>query len=125
MPRNRHPSDLLAAVPGQTSQYSTMPVPRCGFNRVRDLHRQFKWEFCNIVHGDFTPILAKHSKSFSLLDSISVGIDRMQRNFEPMRKQVETWRSSELTTVAAKMIIYEAFIESELEVPKHLSLIHI
>jgi len=34
----------------------------------------------------------------------------MQRNFEPMRKQVETWRSSELTTVAAKMIIYEAFI---------------
>src|SRR2546429_3143400 len=39
--------------------------------------------------GDFTPVLAKHSKSFSLLDSISVGIDRMQRNFEPMRKQVE------------------------------------
>ena len=71
--------------------------------------------------GDFTPVLAKHSKSFSLLDSISVGIDRMQRNFEPMRKQVETWRSSELTTVAAKMIIYEAFIESELEVPKHLA----
>jgi len=71
--------------------------------------------------GDFTPVLAKHSKSFSLLDSISVGIDRMQRNFEPMRKQVETWRRSELTTVAAKMIIYEAFIESELEVPKHLA----
>ena len=45
----------------------------------------------------------------------------MQRNFEPMRKQVETWRSSELTTVAAKMIIYEAFIESELEVPKYLA----
>jgi hypothetical protein len=47
--------------------------------------------------GDFTPVLAKHSKSFSLLDSISVGIDRMQRNFEPMRKQVEAWRGSELT----------------------------
>jgi hypothetical protein len=71
--------------------------------------------------GDFTPVLAKHSKSFSLLDSISVGVDRMQRNFEPMRKQVETWRASELTTVSAKMIIYEAFIESELEVPKHLA----
>jgi hypothetical protein len=48
--------------------------------------------------------LAKHSKSFSLLDSISVGIDRMQRNFEPMRKQVEAWRT-ELSTVAAQMII--------------------
>ena len=75
----------------------------------------------NIVSGAFTPVLAKHSKSFSLLDSISVGVDRMQRNFEPMRRQVETWRNAELTTVAAKMIIYEAFIESELEVPKHLA----
>ena len=69
----------------------------------------------------FTTVLAKHSKSFSLLDSISVGVDRMQRNFEPMRTQVEAWRSAELTTVTAKMIIYEAFIESELEVPKHLA----
>jgi hypothetical protein len=36
-------------------------------------------------------VLTKHSKSFSLIDCISVGVDRMQRNFEPMRKQVETW----------------------------------
>jgi hypothetical protein len=34
----------------------------------------------------FTPVLAKHSKSFSLIDCISVGGDRMQRNFDPMRK---------------------------------------
>ena len=71
--------------------------------------------------GDFTPVLAKHSKSFSLVDAISVGVDRMQRNFEPMRKQVEAWRQTELSDVSAKMIIYEAFIESELEVPKHLA----
>jgi len=37
--------------------------------------------------GDFTPVLAKHSKSFSLIDCISVGVDRMQRNFEPMRNR--------------------------------------
>jgi hypothetical protein len=49
--------------------------------------------------GDFTPVLAKHSKSFSLIDCISVGVDRMQRNFEPMRKQVEAWQRSELTDV--------------------------
>jgi hypothetical protein len=73
-----------------------------------------------VFSGDFTPVLAKHSKAFSLVDSISIGVDRMQRNFEPMRKQVEAWRATELTTVAAKMIIYEAFIESELDVPKHL-----
>jgi len=71
--------------------------------------------------GDFTPVLAKHSKSFSLVDAISVGVDRMQRNFEPMRRQVDSWRQTELSDVSAKMIIYEAFIESELEVPKHLA----
>jgi hypothetical protein len=53
----------------------------------------------------FTPVLAKHSKSFSLIDCISVGVDRMQRNFDPMRKQVETWQRSELTDVTAKMVV--------------------
>jgi hypothetical protein len=38
----------------------------------------------------FAPVLAKQSKSFSLIDCVSVGVGRMQRNFEPMRKQVET-----------------------------------
>ena len=39
--------------------------------------------------GDFTPVLAKHSKLFSLIDYISVGVEGCQRNFEPMRKRVE------------------------------------
>jgi hypothetical protein len=71
--------------------------------------------------GDFTPVLAKHSKSFSLIDCISVGVDRMQRNFEPMRKQVEVWQKSELTDVTAKVVIYGAFIEGKLEAPRHLA----
>jgi hypothetical protein len=71
--------------------------------------------------GDFTPLLAKHSKSFSLIDCVSVGVDRMQRNFEPMRKQVEAWQQSELTEVTAKVVIYEAFVEGKLEAPKHLA----
>ena len=71
--------------------------------------------------GDFNPVLAKHSKSFSLIDCIAVGVDRMQRNFEPMRKQVEAWQRSELTDVTAKVVIYEAFVEGKLEVPKHLA----
>jgi hypothetical protein len=72
-------------------------------------------------HGVFTPVLAKHSKSFSLIDCISVGVDRMQRDFEPMRKQVETWQRSELTDVTAKVVIYNAFVEGKLEAPKHLA----
>jgi len=71
--------------------------------------------------GDFTPVLAKHSKSFSLIDCVSVGVDRMERNVEPMRKQVEAWQRSELTDVTAKVVIYEAFVEGKLEAPKHLA----
>jgi len=69
----------------------------------------------------FTPVLAKHSKSFSLVDCISVGVDRMQRNFEPMRRQVESWRAEQPSAEAAKLTIYPAFIEGDLEVPKHLA----
>lgn len=71
----------------------------------------------NIVSGVFTPVLAKHSKSFSLIDCISVGVDRMQRNFDPMRKQVEAWQKAELTDVTAKVVIYEAFGEGKLRSP--------
>src|SRR6202167_3857254 len=45
----------------------------------------------------------------------------MQRNFEPMRKQVEAWQRSELTDITAKVVIYEAFVEGRLEAPKHLA----
>src|SRR6266436_8701877 len=51
----------------------------------------------------------------------SIGIDQMQRNFDPMVKQIELWRQSQLADVEAKMVIYEAFIEGELEVPRHLA----
>jgi hypothetical protein len=71
--------------------------------------------------GDFQPVLAKHSKHFSLQNALSIGVDQMQRNFEPMRRQVEEWRSMQISTVAAKLIIYQAFVESELDAPKHLA----
>jgi hypothetical protein len=71
--------------------------------------------------GDFQPVLAKHSKHFSLQNALSIGVDQMQRNFDGMRKQVETWKDSQLADVTAKLIIYRAFIQSELEVPKHLA----
>jgi hypothetical protein len=66
-------------------------------------------------------VLAKHSKSFSLIDCISVGVDRMQRNFGPLRKQVEAWQKYELTDVTANVVIYETFVEGRLEAPKHLA----
>jgi hypothetical protein len=56
-----------------------------------------------------------------LIDCISVGVDRMQRNFESMRKQVDAWQRSDLTDVTAKVVIYEAFVEGKLEAPKQLA----
>ena len=45
----------------------------------------------------------------------------MQRNFERMRKQVESWQRCELTDVTEKVVIYEASVEGRLEAPKHLA----
>src|SRR2546426_9524218 len=72
-------------------------------------------------HGDFTPVLAKHTKRFSLVDALSVGVDRMQRSFEPMRRQVEIWKGDQVADERAKLVIYRAFVEGELEAPKHLA----
>jgi len=48
--------------------------------------------------GAFTPVLAKHTKNLSLVDILAVGVDRMLRNFEPMRKQLEAWKRTRHST---------------------------
>lgn len=72
-------------------------------------------------NGDFTPVLAKHSKNFNLTRALSIGVDDMQRNFEPMVKAVDRWRETQLTDVSAKLLIYQAFIEAEVDIPRHLA----
>ena len=55
-------------------------------------HRVFVCE--NLAfHGDFTPVLAKHSKNFALDDSLAVGGRRMQRNFGPFASRWKIWQS--------------------------------
>jgi len=75
----------------------------------------------DIVSGAFTPVLAKHTKHLSLVDILSVGVDRTQRNFEPMRKQVEAWKATRLPDDTAKLVIYRAFVEGKFDTPKHLA----
>jgi hypothetical protein len=77
-------------------------------------------ELGNIVPGMFTPVLAKHSKSFNLIDTLAVGVDRIQRNFEPMQRQVEHWQQTQLTDAQAKLILYSAFVDGKLDAPKSL-----
>jgi hypothetical protein len=38
-----------------------------------------------------------------------------------MKKQVEAWKATRIADEAAKLVIYRAFVEGELDVPKHLA----
>jgi hypothetical protein len=72
------------------------------------------------ISSVFTPVLAKHTKSFNLVDTLSVGVDRIQRNFEPMQRQVESWRQTQITDTQAKLIFYSAFVDGKLDSPRSL-----
>jgi hypothetical protein len=67
--------------------------------------QRLRLRLSNIVSGAFTPVLAKHSNHLSLVDILAVGVDQMQRNLEPMKIQVEAWRTSQLSDQAAKLVI--------------------
>ena len=72
-------------------------------------------------HGEFFAIQAKHTKNLQVMDSIALGIDRIQRNFKPLTEQVERWKQNQLTDDRAKSLIYDAFIGDKLDAPKHLA----
>jgi len=74
--------------------------------------------------GDFSPVLSKHSKNFNLIDALSVGVDRIQRSFEPLQKTVSQWRERELTEVQAKGIIYDVFVDGKIAPLKLLPQVH-
>jgi hypothetical protein len=71
-------------------------------------------------NGDFTPVLAKHTKNFQLTRALSIGVDDCQRNFKPMLEAVDRWKDTQLSDVSAKLLIYEAFVEGALELPRNL-----
>lgn len=66
--------------------------------------------------GDFKPLLAKHSKHFDLVESISIGVDRIQRGFPSLREMIDTMRTRQLSTDEARSIIYRAFMENRFPV---------
>lgn len=75
--------------------------------------------------GDFTPVLAKHSRRLDLEEVIALGVDRMQRGFTPLKRQIDEWQQREITSERAKLLIYDAFVDRALPLPKHLlSVVH-
>jgi hypothetical protein len=70
--------------------------------------------------GDFTPVLYKHTRRLDLVEIISIGMDRIQRNFAPLREQINGWQAQQLLDEEAKLLIYQAFVDRELPLPRHL-----
>jgi hypothetical protein len=75
------------------------------------------------LNGDFKPLLAKHSKNFDLVESISMGVDRIQRGWQPLRDAVECKRKHVLDNTDAQSLIYRAFMEQKFPV-KLLRAVH-
>ena len=73
--------------------------------------------------GEFFAVARKHSKKLmeGFIDTIAIGVDRVQRQFEPMKEQVNVWRNHTLPDIEAKNLIYGAFIEGQLDAAKHLA----
>jgi hypothetical protein len=72
-------------------------------------------------HGDFTPVTRKHSKHLDHVEVIDVAVGKMQRHFDPMKRQIDAWREHSLADAQAKLFIYEAFVEGQLRAPRHLA----
>lgn len=43
--------------------------------------------------GDFKPLLAKHTKNFDLTESLALGVDRIQRNWQSLRAAIDFKRT--------------------------------
>ncbi len=71
--------------------------------------------------GDFTPVLAKHSKNFSLIDSSRSGWTGCSGDSSRSSRHIEGWRQTSVADADAKLLIYRAFVEGELEAPRHLA----
>jgi len=112
---------LVPAIAVSASYSDSEPVRRRRYFGSCSPPHSLNFKLGNIVSGVFTPVLAKHTKHLSLVDVLSIGVDRIQRNFEPMKRQVVAWKTTLIPDESAKLVIYQAFVEGKLDVPKHLA----
>jgi hypothetical protein len=73
--------------------------------------------------GEFFAVARRHSKNVlsQLDDTLAIGVDRVQRQFEPMTEQIDAWRGFTLSDGTAKEIMFDAFIGGQLDCAKHLA----
>jgi hypothetical protein len=68
------------------------------------------------LSGDFKPMLSKHTKNFDLVESLSMGVDRIQRNWQPLREAIDFKRTAQITETDAQSLIYRAFMTQKFPV---------
>jgi hypothetical protein len=75
----------------------------------------YRVEICDnmMFKGNFNPLLAKHTRGLDLVESVSIGVDRIHRGFEPLKRSIETKRLTEISDDEARVLIYQAFIEEK------------
>lgn len=74
--------------------------------------------------GDFTPIFHKHTRKLDLLEVVALGVDKIQRGFEPLRRQIRFWQQEVISEITVKEVIYDAFLKHQMA-PRHLmSVVH-
>ena len=72
-------------------------------------------------HGEFVAVARKHTKNVELVDTVSVGVDRVQRHFQKVQQTIDAWQGFELPDAQAKAVIYDAFIVGDLDAPRKLA----
>jgi len=72
--------------------------------------------------GEFFAVAKKHSKRLmdGFADTVSIGVDRVQRQFLPMQERVSVWQNHQLPDSEARQLIYKAFVYDEVDAPKHV-----
>ena len=66
--------------------------------------------------GDFNPMLQKHSKNLDLIESVSIAIDRIQRQWQPLRMAIDYKREHQLNDDVARNMIYRLFTDYKLPI---------
>jgi hypothetical protein len=72
-------------------------------------------------YGDFQPVMKKHSKNLNIVEVVDSAVSKIQRNFEPLKQRIDVWKDFGMSDDRAKGLIYAAFIEGQLEAPRHLA----
>lgn len=77
-------------------------------------------------HGDFSPILRRHTRGVEVRDVVALGIEQCQRSFPAMTRSIDAWQQFSLTDDQARVLLYRVFIERDgIVLPRHLGpLVH-